>query len=110
MWWFLSLKPILSQKWADFVLFEKAVYLIKKGAHLTTDGLTNIISIKASMNKGLSDKLLAQFPDISLVERAVLIDRRIINGNRLAGFTFTFFFIYIIYKKKVRRRIFLYTY
>ena len=33
------------------------------------------------MNKGLSDKLLAQFPDISLVERPVLIDRRIINGN-----------------------------
>ena len=43
------------------------------------------------MNKGLSDKLLAQFPDISLVERPVLIDRRIINGNWLAGFTLFFF-------------------
>jgi hypothetical protein len=84
---FFKAHPLLSQKWADFVLFEKAVYLIKQGAHLTTDGLTNIISIKASMNKGLSDKLLAQFPDISLVERPVLIDRRIINGNWLAGFT-----------------------
>jgi hypothetical protein len=39
------------------------------------------------MNKGLFDKLVAQFPDISLVERPVLINKRIINGNWLAGFT-----------------------
>jgi hypothetical protein len=45
------------------------------------------------MNKGLSDKLVAQFPDISSVERPVLINKRIINGNWLAGFTFTFFYI-----------------
>lgn len=84
---FFKAHSLLSQKWSDFVLFEKAVYLIKQRAHLTTHGLTNIISIKASMNKGLSDKLVAQFPDISLVERPVLINKRIINGNWLAGFT-----------------------
>ena len=75
-----------KKKWADFVLFEKAVYLIKEGAHLTTSGLTKIVSIKASMNKGLSDKLLAQFSDISLVERPVLINKGIRDGNWLAGF------------------------
>ena len=53
---FFKTHSLLSQKWADFLLFEKAVYLIKKGAHLTTSGLTSIVSIKASMNKGLSDK------------------------------------------------------
>ena len=80
---FFKAHSLLSQKWADFVLFEKAAYLIKKGAHLTTHGLTDIISIKASMNKGLSDKLVA--PDISLVERPVLINKRVMNGNWLAG-------------------------
>ena len=43
------------------------------------------------MNKGLSDKLVAEFPDISLVERPVLINKRVINGNWLAGFTLFFF-------------------
>lgn len=83
---FFKAHSLLSQKWADFVLFEKAVYLIKKGAHLTTSGLTKIVSIKASMNKGLSPKLVAQFSDISLVKRPVLINNEIRNGNWLAGF------------------------
>jgi len=83
---FFKAHSLLSQKWADFVLFEKAVYLIKEGAHLTTSGLTEIVSIKASMNKGLSDKLVAQFPEISLVERPVLINKGIRDGNWLAGF------------------------
>ena len=83
---FFKSHSLLSQKWADFILFEKAVYLIKQGAHLTTSGLTNIVSIKASMNKGLSDKLMAEFSDISLVERPVLINKEIRDGNWLAGF------------------------
>jgi len=37
------------------------------------------------MNKGLSDKLMAEFSDISL-ERPVLINKEIRNGNWLAGF------------------------
>jgi len=83
---FFKAHSLLSQKWADFVLFEKAVYLIKEGAHLTPSGLTNIVSIKASMNKGLSDMLVAQFPETYLVERPVLINKGIRDGNWLAGF------------------------
>lgn len=39
------------------------------------------------MNKGLSEKWVAQFPDISLVKRPVSTGKRIIKGNWLAGFT-----------------------
>jgi hypothetical protein len=36
-----------------------------EGAHLTSDGLAKIVSIKASMiQQGLSDKLAASFPTV----------------------------------------------
>ena len=49
--------PLITQKRSDFLLFKKAINLIKGGPHLTSEGLTKIVSIKASMNKGLSDNL-----------------------------------------------------
>lgn len=47
----------MTKNKADFLLFVSAVNIIKQGDHLTNKGLTKIVSIKASMNKGLSDKL-----------------------------------------------------
>ena len=34
------------------------------GEHLTLDGLNKIVAIKASMNRGLSEKLKFAFPDV----------------------------------------------
>jgi hypothetical protein len=51
--------PLLSQKAADFFLFKKVVGLMNVKAHLTKEGLIKIINIKASMNLGLSEKLIA---------------------------------------------------
>ena len=59
--------------------------LIKDGKHLTSSGLNEIVSIKASMNKGLSEKLAAQFNNISL-EKRPLLDQNIRDGNWIAGF------------------------
>jgi hypothetical protein len=42
---------------------------MKLGAHLTSEGLAKIVSIKASMNKGLSDKLKPYFTNITPVDR-----------------------------------------
>jgi len=49
------------------------------------------------MNKGLSDRLLAEFSDISLVERPVLSNQDIRDGNLLAGDPIfqLFFFVFI---------------
>jgi hypothetical protein len=33
-----------------------------KGEHLTNEGLIKIVNLKASLNKGLSDKLKIYFP------------------------------------------------
>jgi len=45
---------------------------MNKGEHLTIDGLYKILSIKASLNKGLPEALLASFPMITPVERPVI--------------------------------------
>ncbi len=49
--------PLLTQKAADFILFEEIVELIDRKSHLTLDGIQQIINIKASMNLGISDAI-----------------------------------------------------
>ncbi len=55
--------------------------------HLASEGLTKIISIRASMNKGLSETLLTNFPDIIPVVRPLVESMEIPDCNWLAGFT-----------------------
>jgi hypothetical protein len=69
--------PLLTQKAADFLLFKQASKLVNNKAHLTVEGLNQIINIKASMNLGLSDMLKLEFPGYSAVQRPV------INNNNM---------------------------
>ena len=50
------------------------------------EGLRKLIAIKASMNRGLSDKLKSAFPNIIPVDRPVVIDQVIPDPNWIAGF------------------------
>ena len=60
--------PLITQKRADFILFKLAVEMINRKEHLTEEGIRKIVSIKAAMNLGLSEKLsfliLFQFLDL----------------------------------------------
>lgn len=47
--------PLLSYKAADFNLFKEAYSLFIEKAHLTHEGLIKLLSIKASLNKGISE-------------------------------------------------------
>lgn len=49
--------PLLTKKAADFILFKEVVEMFHNKAHLSIQGLNQIINIKASMNLGLSDFL-----------------------------------------------------
>lgn len=49
----------------DYFLFRQAYQLWVNKEHLTLEGLRKIISIKASINKGLSEQLKEAFPDIT---------------------------------------------
>jgi hypothetical protein len=56
--------PLVTQKQADFELFKKAFKLIKNKEHLTQDGIQKIVSIRASMNLGLTSSLKMGFPNL----------------------------------------------
>jgi len=81
----------------DFILFKKAIDVIKLKEHLTTvsrsfgygggSGLKKLVSIKASINWGLPDKLKGAFPGLVYVDRPLIIDQKILDPYWLAGFT-----------------------
>ena len=53
--------PLRSQKHSDFILFKKAYDLIANKEHLLD--MKNLVNIRASMNKGLPERLLLEFPN-----------------------------------------------
>lgn len=79
--------PLISQKHADYLLFRKAVLLIKNKEHLTIEGLQEAVSIKASMNMGLSDKLQKAFPNTIKAPRPLVSNYTIPDPQWIAGFT-----------------------
>ena len=54
---------------------------MKRREHLTTEGLQKIVSIKAVLNKGLSDDLKAAFPNIVPAIRPQVTSQIILDPN-----------------------------
>ena len=78
--------PLISQKRADYELFRKAYELVSIKEHLNKEGITKIVSIKASLNLGLSNELEKAFPGVIPVERPKDLFTGIPDNNWLAGF------------------------
>lgn len=64
--------PLITKKRADFELFKRILELMNRQEHLTQEGLMKIVSIKASMNKGLSEDLQTAFPNVIPVLRPIV--------------------------------------
>ena len=73
--------PLISQKWADYQLFKSAVFLLKNKVHLTREGFNMILSIRASINLGLSEELKLTFPNVTPMARPLLLDRSVKDPN-----------------------------
>jgi hypothetical protein len=73
--------PLLAQKAADFDLFKQVTELMKNKAHLKTEGIKEIINIKASMNLGLSDELKSNFINTVPVLRPTIKTTNIPDSN-----------------------------
>jgi len=78
--------PLITQKQADFILFKNIMELVNKGKHLDINFLEEIINIKASLNKGLSDKVKLYFPNITAIDRPKVALPLKIDYNWFAGF------------------------
>ena len=60
--------PLITKKRFDYICLKKAILLIKNKEHLTPKGLIELVSIRASMGKGLTKELKAVFPDITRID------------------------------------------
>ena len=78
--------PLLTQKKADFILFSNAVQLLNEKVQSTSEGLQQIINIRASMNKGLSELLKKSFHNTVPVTRPLINIESINHPNWLVGF------------------------
>lgn len=79
--------PLLTQKQADFILFKNILKLIRRREHLTAEGIKEIVSYKAAMNKGLPNTLKEAFFNITLKDRPINTNTNNLSPGWLAGFT-----------------------
>lgn len=79
--------PLITKKYGDFILFKEGLELIKNKEHLTIEGFNKIISIRASMNKGLPENLKVAFPNIIGKTTPLATLPENLNPNWVAGFT-----------------------
>ena len=70
----------------DYLLFKQSVVLIEKKQHLTKEGLLKLVAIKASLNWGLTEKLLLSFPNVIPAVRPDVKFAQIKDINWLIGF------------------------
>lgn len=105
--------PITIKKAGDFQLFKQVVYMMLNKEHFTSEGLRQVISIKASLNLGLSANLKAAFPAITPAARNLDGESvcMIPNPFWIAGFTTAegCFFVHIVNSTthKLKKRVIL---
>jgi hypothetical protein len=78
--------PLVTNKQADYLLWKDIVLKMHSRQHLSTEGLLDIVNIRASINLGLSDNLTRDFPNAKPMLRP-MIDRTIEHPEWVAGFT-----------------------
>ena len=63
---------LLTKKKEDFYFFSKAVDILVAKQYKTEQGINEIMSLKASMKKGLSNTLICMFPNIIKTHKNVI--------------------------------------
>ena len=79
--------PLIAQKRVDYELFKRILTILDKKGHLTKSGFEEIISIRSSLNLGLADRILADYPDIVPYPRSLVFNSEIPDPQWIAGFT-----------------------
>lgn len=79
--------PLITQKLSDYLIFRQCFNLIKQREHLTEKGLLEIMSLKGSLNLGLTDNIKNAFPNIDIKERPKYVFKGIPDPFWVSGFT-----------------------
>jgi len=82
--------PLLTKKKVDYYLFKRGVKIIQSGRHRSLEGIEEIVKIRAKLNWGLTEKLIASFPKIAALEsvkvRPLIEETYDFNPYWVAGF------------------------
>lgn len=78
--------PLLTKKYADFLLFKQILTLMARKGHLNQEDFNTILSLRANLNLGISWKLKLAFPDIVPTLRPIVPLRTIDHPYWLTGF------------------------
>ena len=78
--------PLITQKKADYLIFKQIINLLNLRVHFYNEGVKQILSLKASMNLGLSERLKIQFPTVVPEPRPVVSFQGIPDPHWLTGF------------------------
>lgn len=77
---------LITQKQSDFLTWKMIIELKNSKQHLTLEGLNKIVSLKATLNLGLSIYLINCFPNIIQINRSKVNIPANIDPNWFAGF------------------------
>ena len=79
--------PLMTHKAADFILFKQIVLMMEKKEHLIKEKFEYILTLKASLNLGLSENLSNEFMNIVPAIRPIVNSNpQVPNPNWLTGF------------------------
>lgn len=78
--------PLLTKKKADYEIFKNIVIMMSNKEHLTMEGVQKIVSMRASLNKGLTSLLSEEFKDIVPYERPKFDIPQIFDPLWILGF------------------------
>ena len=80
--------PLQSEKFVDYKLWSECVKIMIVKDHLKESGLFRILSLKTALNKGISQKLKEEFPNIVVLKRPELnYSTDLLDNNWIAGFS-----------------------
>lgn len=78
--------PLISKKKGDFLLWTKVVEIILNKDHLTEKGFLKVLSYYASINRGMSSKVLSHYSDIIPVDKPIVNLPENLDPNWVSGF------------------------
>ncbi len=78
--------PLISKKRLDFLLWCEVIKLILKKEHLTEKGISDILSLYASINTGVSNKVSKIYPNIVPADIPTVLLPDNLNPEWVSGF------------------------
>ena len=79
--------PLNSKKRLDFLLWSEVINLILDKDHLTPEGFLKVLSYYASINRGVSKKVLEHYPNIIAAYKPIINLPLNLNPKWVSGFT-----------------------